>query len=177
MGWVENKIVSIHAPRVGRDKLVLGPPSLSKVSIHAPRVGRDKDNLPELMTQVQFQSTRPVWGATSGTEGVLLLGDVSIHAPRVGRDLVKFARVRLASLFQSTRPVWGATHSSTLISHTYYVSIHAPRVGRDFFSDWHDNPRIQVSIHAPRVGRDGDASEASCVRQSFNPRAPCGARL
>ena len=56
-------VVSIHAPRVGRDidarTLVLH----IRVSIHAPRVGRDR--------KVDKPLIRPL---------------VSIHAPRVGRD-------------------------------------------------------------------------------------------
>ena len=56
--------------------------------------------------------------------------------------------------FQSTRPVWGAT---------------------GFFR----RRRLEgiVSIHAPRVGRDAHGREWPCALSSFNPRAPCGARL
>ena len=56
------------------------------VSIHAPRVGRDEDSPTLPRAAREFQSTRPVWGATArGGEG---MSDylVSIHAPRVGRD-------------------------------------------------------------------------------------------
>ena len=35
---------------------------------------------------MQFQSTRPVWGATAACNSVELCGLISIHAPRVGRD-------------------------------------------------------------------------------------------
>ena len=77
-----------------------------------------------------FQSTRPVWGATTWTETAWAVADVSIHAPRVGRD----ARCDCTA-------------------DVVHVSIHAPRVGRDdVFHKVIDFP--QVSIHAPRVGRD-----------------------
>ena len=56
--------------------------------------------------------------------------------------------------FQSTRPVWGATGKNGIECFGRAVSIHAPRVGRD------------VNLFAPLP-----------VRESFNPRAPCGARL
>ena len=36
---------------------------------------------------------------------------------------------------------------------------------------------IDVSIHAPRVGRDFTCFTANLGNSSFNPRAPCGARL
>ena len=104
------QIISIHAPRVGRDSL---SPRLTLsfcISIHAPRVGRDMD--------------------LANPSGFVL---ISIHAPRVGRDpkesppprcprhfnpraprgarrygIVAACRYRG---FQSTRPAWGATKS------------------------------------------------------------------
>ena len=60
---------------------------------------------------VQFQSTRPVWGATSVVRQDRLPRSISIHAPRVGRD----------AFFRELRKA-------------YAISIHAPRVGRDSFS-------------------------------------------
>ena len=56
------------------------------ISIHAPRVGSDRNCWPFLMSLYQFQSTLPVWGATTN----LPLSDFFIG-------------------FQSTLPVWGAT--------------------------------------------------------------------
>ena len=55
-----------------------------------------------------FQSTRPVWGATTGAAELHDGQRISIHAPRVGRD-------------------------AELISmpFKFSISIHAPRVGRD----------------------------------------------
>ena len=58
--------ISIHAPRVGCDKALPCKPSpRGQISIHAPRVGCD--NLLSLLdyTNIKFQSTHPVWGATS----------------------------------------------------------------------------------------------------------------
>ena len=59
----------------------------------------------------------------------------------------------LASLFQSTRPMRGATDGANL------------RL----------IPAI-VSIHAPHAGRDTNPAEQEPHPNSFNPRAPCGAR-
>ncbi len=101
--------VSIHAPRVGRDTSGVGTHAAQSsfnprapcgarpvgafqlvldvdVSIHAPRVGRDVTGATGQRPTVAFQSTRPVWGATSNI------------SPNV-----------VAVMFQSTRPVWGAT--------------------------------------------------------------------
>ena len=80
--------VSIHAPRVGRDHAFPSPQDPSNVSIHAPRVGRDQASHGLISATSKFQSTRPVWGATT------LLAEQEISAK-----------------FQSTRPVWGATTS------------------------------------------------------------------
>ena len=56
--------VSIHAPRVGCDKI--GDTMYIKrlVSIHAPRVGCDNIFVPNPNKRVLFQSTHPGWGAT-----------------------------------------------------------------------------------------------------------------
>ena len=59
-----------------------------------------------------FQFTRPAWGATTQSNGLVYNSAVSIHAPRVGRDEL---RVELAGYnkFQFTRPAWGATQTRT----------------------------------------------------------------
>ena len=60
---------------------------------------------------MQFQSTLPVWGATTlFPSSQTLLG------------------------FQSTLPVWGATLTVTAFTRYFPISIHAPRVGSDFTS-------------------------------------------
>ena len=79
---------------------------------------------------MQFQSTRPVWGAT--------------------HDM---AAVGYPVLFQSTRPVWGATKKRGLTKSQIIISIHAPRVGRDA-GEIIVATADGISIHAPRVGRD-----------------------
>ena len=79
------------------------------ISIHAPRMGRDLTVTDTGVVNDAFQSTRPAWGATGlsrhgdgqqvisihaprmGRDNVVadagpVLGDISIHAPRMGRD-------------------------------------------------------------------------------------------
>ena len=67
------------------------PPSqrLFLISIHAPRVGRDPDRRAEVGDWNVFQSTRPVWGATIVTVLPDTTDAISIHAPRVGRDFLR----------------------------------------------------------------------------------------
>ena len=124
------------------------------ISIHAPRVGRDRDLHGAGGGMMEFQSTRPVWGATSvgasanyatdisihaprvGRDAIArhfagLLHAISIHAPRVGRDCRMYALISSLCSFQSTRPVWGATAREQSNRAHARISIHAPRVGRD----------------------------------------------
>ena len=122
-----------------------------------------------------FQSTRPVWGATTPRSrrktqrvnfnprapcGARLIGQlralgysvISIHAPRVGRD-----------------------DDCPQTADGLPISIHAPRVGRDTTIRELD-AYARISIHAPRVGRDPVLRGTRPISRYFNPRAPCGAR-
>ena len=145
----------------------------------------------------EFQSTRPMRGATTLDD---LRGSgslVSIHAPHAGRD-----------------------SSNLLRGQGIRVSIHAPHAGRDLLLSpisarpTRFNPRAPcgarlmvfcrqivdkefqstrpmrgatrssrvrackrgVSIHAPHAGRDRSSPSCQGCSGSFNPRAPCGAR-
>ena len=103
------------------------------ISIHAPRMGRDAQRLTTEADAMKFQSTRPAWGATNpaGDDGargghfnpraphgarltvnvpVGVRKGISIHAPRMGRDLDKLEHIGIGLGFQSTRPAWGATY-------------------------------------------------------------------
>ncbi len=145
-------IVSIHAPRAGRDRTEALSMNSLFVSIHAPRAGRDRPLLRQFTCLLAFQSTRPARGATSTSSAargrhlcfnpraprgarrydlVMPMGDpeVSIHAPRAGRDRRDHLRGICLRWFQSTRPARDP-HRQALDA----VSIHAPRAGRDRFS-------------------------------------------
>ena len=145
----------------------------------------------------KFQSTRPVWGATTLTFSRSKPANISIHAPRVGRDYRWLSNLRqkihfnprapcgarrnhsfpIYNLhgFQSTRPVWGATAIGATEPRPALISIHAPRVGRDLLesdkitADRNFNPRAPCGARRRRRVRN-----QSC--NHFNPRAPCGAR-
>ena len=93
---------------MGSDRLALSEYLDAEISIHAPRVGSDCRGTVSLCIRSGFQSTLPVWGATS----------------HMGffKDLIRF---------QSTLPVWGATSTIIAVVRKYRISIHAPRVGSD----------------------------------------------
>ena len=167
--------VSIHAPRVGRDSLRMYPIRRARrFNPRAPCGARRGADRPRNRA-AEFQSTRPVWGATRPIKCQCVYARVSIHAPRVGRDHVMGRDEVEEFAFQSTRPVWGATFPSFSATSSTDVSIHAPRVGRDFdlyygySGPWCFNPR------APCGARPIWRSSFG-VRGGFNPRAPCGAR-
>ena len=59
--------ISIHAPRVGSDSDYETIKTQLSISIHAPRVGSDGIVAVQSYGGNTFQSTLPVWGATSVT--------------------------------------------------------------------------------------------------------------
>ena len=124
------------------------------ISIHAPREGRDRDALLDDISAAVFQSTRPARGATSsghtrsggcgfqsvapreGRDGTGAGGGpngnaISIHAPREGRDQASVFK-DLDNLYFNPRAPRGArrtAHSDK--AEQLNISIHAPREGRD----------------------------------------------
>ena len=53
------------------------------ISIHAPRAGRDQEGKQAYGSNEQFQSTRPVRGATGAVGGHGVVQMISIHVFRV----------------------------------------------------------------------------------------------
>ena len=147
----------------------------------------------------EFQSTRPIRGATTLDD---LRGSgslVSIHAPHAGRDPQDNWGARAAARFNPRAPCGARPRVHFRNIADLRVSIHAPHAGRDLLrrrcallcgefqstrpmrgatsGGNRQGKNRQVSIHAPHAGRDllsgRDVSEGT----RFNPRAPCGARL
>ena len=133
-------------------------------------------------TRIQhlFQSTLPVWGATSPQDlsrtqpqisihaprvgsdssisGVLYRGStISIHAPRVGSDRSDGAGQIPPDDFNPRSPCGERRLIRKWTSAFRTISIHAPRVGSD---QGHYCPyqAVRISIHAPRVGSDDDST-------------------
>ena len=119
--------ISIHAPRAGRDHLEGNRPEGWTISIHAPRAGRDKLTGLVQGSNIIFQSTRPVRGATPIFPRCGVDRLISIHAPRAGRDAMFGNMQTESTLFQSTRPVRGATcNSQTPTKHQRDFNPRAP---------------------------------------------------
>ena len=171
-------VISIHAPRAGRDfQHLRGFQKLHSISIHAPRAGRDAGERGNGSEGYEFQSTRPVRGATAAADVKHSTLVISIHAPRAGRDATAHRNKAhflhfnprapcgarhepddapdFENPFQSTRPVRGATRANRGVREPLPISIHAPRAGRDADVEA-ARADIEISIHAPRAGRDRD---------------------
>ena len=103
--------ISIHAPRAGRD----GPAESDGCPGHYFNPRAPCGARPVLISirpkWVEFQSTRPVRGATRFARPFPPAIQISIHAPRAGRDWWSFKCSTSFSRFQSTRPVRGATRA------------------------------------------------------------------
>ncbi len=169
-------IISIHAPRVGSDQSSFTKRARERNFNPRSPCGERLVASRQAAKASLFQSTLPVWGATS-----------------------KFDFYNPLFAFQSTLPVWGATAENIYKKEDNHISIHAPRVGSDFSAHNGDlikldfNPRSPcgerhlsagaggmsgfISIHAPRVGSDRGLSEGQEDSWYFNPRSPCGERL
>ena len=78
--------ISIHSPRMGRDKMADVVNNLDIISIHSPRMGRDTRGCLNFKPVCRFQSTLPAWGETSRGKGQGTTTRISIHSPRMGRD-------------------------------------------------------------------------------------------
>ena len=168
--------ISIHAPRVGsdnasrtlrKDKQYFNPRSPCgerRFSIflsftialyfnpRSPCGERPTVGASLISKTTPFQSTLPVWGATSYGRERITINCISIHAPRVGSD-----------------------ESTYDFSQLTDISIHAPRVGSDFLEP-DSIDIVNISIHAPRVGSDAGPGGPCCRGCHFNPRSPCGER-
>ena len=80
-------VISIHAPRVGRDRSRSVKRARSnRISIHAPRVGRDSAPAARWRSAKRISIHAPRVGRDADGKTAPPRKAISIHAPRVGRD-------------------------------------------------------------------------------------------
>ena len=142
----------------------------------------------------EFQSTRPVRGATIRLPQPSIHTLISIHAPRAGRDQILSLTAQADShfnprapcgarphsggisgstgIFQSTRPVRGATTRAvaTLNEFDLFQSTRPVR-GATIENGLHMVQGI-ISIHAPRAGRDSLCFLSSSHKHLFQSTRP-----
>ena len=166
--------VSIHAPRAGRDLPVSPSTPNHLVSIHAPRAGRDVASVVDLLFQLCFNPRAPCGARLHRLTDDFTPSQFQSTRPVRGATLVSLARwIRI--VFQSTRPVRGATAHILTAENKPKVSIHAPRAGRDLDYGSSDDLPMRFNPRAP-CGARQDCSRHISHDAGFNPRAPCGAR-
>ena len=104
--------ISIHAPHTGRDSSIrAGESGPGYFNPRAP-YGARRDSSTNVANIAEFQSTRPIRGATTALWSMAVtVGKISIHAPHTGRDPTTTRDTPRTSGFQSTRPIRGATSS------------------------------------------------------------------
>ena len=125
------------------------------ISILAPLTGRDPSAGCRRQGGQQFQSSRPLRGATLAALYIIQnQHKFQSSRPLRGATGVALVAVSAASVFQSSRPLRGATAGAGGLRGV-----------------------PPISILAPLAGRDALQSCPALALQDFNPRAPCGARL
>ena len=120
-------LISIHVPRVGRDRYHRFYNRGRQISIHAPAWGATCRVARDIM-HFAISIHAPAWGATRTAEAATLAGTISIHAPAWGAtmDAMRSRRLGVISIHA---PAWGATggiHAADVICR---ISIHAPAWG------------------------------------------------
>ena len=161
---------------MGRDVFRSKPPYLGPlISIHAPRMGRDPRWSSPVRKSNKFQSTRPAWGATANLRLCRSLLHISIHAPRMGRD-IKAGNINLLFKHFNPRAPHGARRRVPLVKEViFYFNPRAPHGARQKKLDVALIKRIFQSTR-PAWGATFSSRIGLLGTTDFNPRAPHGAR-
>ena len=147
-----------RAPYGARLQAVAHHGQLFDISIHAPHTGRDRCLAYNEGQCSEFQSTRPIRGATEDSigdrKGIL---DFNPRAPYGARRVQYPITIQQQDLFQSTRPIRGATPFLCVVRlPRLYFNPRAP-YGARLFKRLFVAKVYKISIHAPHTGRDHKA--------------------
>ena len=151
-------------------------PLAGEISIHAPHTGRDRPETHAPTPMKQFQSTRPIRGATIFSGSLAHFKDISIHAPHTGRDPAPGWRPPLRSYFNPRAPYgarlicydlsiavptfnprapYGARHVVAWRNTGEFAAFQSTRPIRGATQPSSPPPFPDlISIHAPHTGRD-----------------------
>ncbi len=166
--------ISIHSPRMGRDRARLHHAGRVRISIHSPRMGRDLMALSSVVPRLYFNPLSP-HGERRGHAGKIRTDRYfNPLSPHGERPLVQLGQIAVIG-FQSTLPAWGETMPRPAETgygqHFNPLSPHGerPSGANDPLCAGYFNP---LSPHGERHGR-------LCSRQErlyFNPLSPHGER-
>ena len=147
-------LISIHAPRAGRDWSSGDKGCRHGISIHAPRAGRD------ILIEVDGKTVV-----------------ISIHAPHAGRDRKSYpCRMGGSTYFNPRAPCGARRRNCNSMGQVHKISIHAPHAGRDCQAAHREPYCTNFNPRAPCGARLDVLFLHALTRCDFNPRAPCGAR-
>ena len=128
------------------------------------------------MEKVVFQSTLPVWGATSSSMYCRASSsDFNPRSPCGERRDFSWSPDTVGLYFNPRSPCGERLGRGLVTILGDSISIHAPRVGSDLLRKIR-GLRGAISIHAPRVGSDEYLAQYGRLNRDFNPRSPCGER-
>ena len=172
---VISALISIHAPRAGRDFLLCNSVLADFISIHAPRAGRDSRPSSIVLRNTYFNPRAPCGARPKVSCNKCKIRYFNPRAP-CGARLVPLLVFSARKVFQSTRPVRGATHGEAV--KLLWNQFQSTRPVRGATRCVRFGPlAVSISIHAPRAGRDWAMTLKNAPQsKNFNPRAPCGAR-
>src|SRR5260370_418897 len=160
LGLSATRTISIHAPRAGRDQILVCVAGPHDISIHAPRAGRDTSSNLVRVLIAYFNPRAPRGARRDNARGATRQrarrashrrnfnpraprgarrrkhrraagAHISIHAPRAGRDSSHTAEIGRASYFNPRAPRGARLAPHVLFVLGSEISIHAPRAGRD----------------------------------------------
>ena len=145
--------ISIHAARVGCDRLIRRIDGEGRISIHAARVGCDNISALCLLTEL-----------------------ISIHAARVGCDLHIVLQYLHRQNFNPRSPSGLRPSTFSGLRASAYFNPRSPS-GLRLPDKWRHSDKKEISIHAARVGCDvvGQGGIGGTLN-NFNPRSPSGLR-
>ena len=168
--------ISIHSPRMGRDRGKARQKENAMISIHSPRMGRDHIGVFRFQQREDFNPLSPHGERLVVMEAHKTLHPISIHSPRMGRDehpaalpvflpLISIHSPRMGrdgapactntgiTGFQSTLPAWGETKLYIRIDYLSKFQSTLPAWGETSMAstNFFDS---SISIHSPRMGRD-----------------------
>ena len=168
-----NRLISIHAPRVGSDFSNDFPDTDTRdFNPRSPR-GERREARNTDSSDTEFQSTLPAWGATRHIARCALRADfnprsprgerqrshasqvrrrISIHAPRVGSDPRSRHCLTASMTFQSTLPAWGATRAASRRACVHGFQSTLPAWGATTCKRDTDNPTDQFQSTLPAWG-------------------------
>ena len=146
--------ISIHAPLAGCDLYKVLQAHTAQISIHAPLAGRDNVVKDPYYAVAEFQSTRPLRGATAICSKTLAAPFNFNPRTPCGVRRCRAWYTRIGMRYFNPRTPCGVR----LLPLCIWLFL------------------VIISIHAPLAGCDHSQTPCTARNRYFNPRTPCGVR-